>query len=505
MDDLKGNDNRISSKNIHAFIIPLVVGIIFFCFVLLFYPFRERLQFDYDEGINLIVSMLIKSGYPLYEQVSSDQPALFAYLLAAMINLVGINLTISRILILIFSSVLVWACAQFLQLVWGSIHSVLMLFLIILLPFYMQLSVSIMFGLPAIAMAILSLLALILWHLSKKNLWLILSAIALGISIHIKLFTAFLVPIFLIGISTTQINYSRGQRFSIKWFKPAIIWGISFSVFSITLGLSFFNSESFSSIVQPHYNSSTTDSLRDFHNTINYHLLNIREFVILALIGVLITIKKRNWLTIYPISWFIIGYLLLNSYSPVWYHQQLLVTVPITMLAAVAAGEAINWTVKLFHSKEFINLNNLLYFFALLGLILVVINFSSDFLKQIYPREQIKRSSLIAPKHQMDVLRAMRDYADYTNWIVTDMPIYAALLRKPVPPDLATFTLKRLATKALTEEEVISSVKVYKPEQVLLTRFNLPKLEIQLMKNYSLILEKRDYRLYVRNDIYVPK
>jgi len=489
-------------SNTITIITPLVVALVFFCFVLLFFPFRDKLQFDYDEGINLITGFMIKNGYPLYSQVSSDQPALLPYLIAAIMNIVGVNITASRILILMFSTLLVWSCAQILQLLYGSIHSILLLALIILLPFYMRLSVSIMQGLPALAMATISFLLLILWHLSNKSTWLILSGLALAISIHIKLFTGFLAPIFIIGIFITQFVHLQDHRFSINLFQPVIIWGLSFLVLSIALALILIGPNNIMAIIRPHFTSRSVESLKEYHNTIQYHLNGITSIIILGAIGVLISIINRNWWILYPTSWFIVAYLSLNYYSPVWYHQQLLVTVPLIILAAVAAGEGIRWLVQIPQTREFININSFLNFIAIISLIAVIINSYPGFMNQIHFDIEFKRSSLEAPKHQMDILWNMREFAEKTEWIVTDMPLYAVLLRKPVPPNLAFFTLKLLATNELTEDEIINTVQVYKPEQVLITRFNLPNLENYLMQDYYIIQKKRGYHLYIRNDIY---
>ncbi len=63
------------------FLIPIVVALIFTFVTFSYYPFREKLQFDTDEGLNLMRSMLVVMGHPLYSEVSSDQPPLFTLIL----------------------------------------------------------------------------------------------------------------------------------------------------------------------------------------------------------------------------------------------------------------------------------------------------------------------------------------------------------------------------------------------------------------------------------------
>src|SRR3972149_4202628 len=59
--------------------IPFLIAIVFIAVIYLYFPFRNRLQFDEDEGINLMKASLIMKGYQLFEQIWSDQPPLLTY------------------------------------------------------------------------------------------------------------------------------------------------------------------------------------------------------------------------------------------------------------------------------------------------------------------------------------------------------------------------------------------------------------------------------------------
>jgi hypothetical protein len=95
----------------------------------------------------------------------------------------------------------------------------------------------------------------------------------------------------------------------------------------------------------------------------------------------------------------------------------------------------------------------------------------------------------------------MNEHIDQTNWIMTDMPMYAFRVHRPVPPALATFSSKRLATGALTDKEILAAMRAYQPEQVLMARFEIPALEEYLQKNYTLILSVEYFRLFLRKDL----
>jgi hypothetical protein len=99
------------------------------------------------------------------------------------------------------------------------------------------------------------------------------------------------------------------------------------------------------------------------------------------------------------------------------------------------------------------------------------------------------------------MLEVMREYEDVTNTLITDRPMLAVWLGKPVPPYLAAATGKRITTGELSEHDIISAIRRYRPEQVALGRFELPAVDAYLQQNYTLVYKLTDHRLYVRGDL----
>ena len=87
-------------------LLPILLALLFFVFTFSYYPFREKLQFDSDEGLNLMRSMLVAKGYPLYGEVSSDQPPLFNHLLAIVFRVTGFEVNPARVFVLLFAALL---------------------------------------------------------------------------------------------------------------------------------------------------------------------------------------------------------------------------------------------------------------------------------------------------------------------------------------------------------------------------------------------------------------
>ena len=483
------------------FLLPIVIALIFLAFTFSYYPFRERIQFDSDEGLNLMRSMLVVLGHPLYSQVSSDQPPLFTQILALLLRLVGFEVNPARLLVLLFSTLLVWSCIQFLQVTWGKLAAVLFLPLVVMVPRYLELSVSVMIGVPSIALASVAVLFLTFWHQTKRNLWLILSGVALALSMLIKLFTGFLVPLFLAGILAAAYFDRKEDGFSWKMLKPALIWGLSFAATGVLLGFVLVGPQNVWMIIFPPLAAPATADFQDPSYTINNHLRAAVPLLFLGLLGAGVAIYRKNWLTLYPLAWSVLAYAFLRFYSPVFYHHQLLITVPIAMMAAAAVGDGILSLVRLRALSDLIRFRTLLGVGAFVGFALVSIHYVPLLDKELMNHPRITDFTLKATPGKLRVLRVMGEYVDQTNWIMTDAPMYAFRVQRPVPPSLATFSSKRLATGSLTQEDILSAMREYHPEQVLMARFEIPPLEEYLKENYTLIVSVEYFRLFIRNDL----
>jgi hypothetical protein len=397
----------------------------------------------------------------------------------------------ARLFVLFFSALLVWSAAQFLQLTWGKLSAILFLPLVIMLPEYLRLSTSVMIGVPSIALAAVSMLFLVLWHQKKNSLWLVLSGFSLALSVLIKLFTGFLVPIFLIGMTISAYQEHRGEGLSWSMLRPALIWSAGFAGLALLLGLVLIGPQNLGSIIVPHMAAPTTESLEGPGYTMNIRLQAAVPLLLLGLLGAVI----------YPLSWAALAYVLFSFYSPVFYHHQLLVTIPVTIMAAAAVGDGIRSLFALRRSADLIRLRTLFGAVALIGFVLVALNYFPGLDRELMNRPRLTDFTLRATAGKLKVIRTMNEYADRTHWIMTDMPMYAFRVHRPVPPSVATFSSKRLATGSLTEEDILEAMREYRPEQVLMARFFIPGLEEYLEENYTLILSAEFFRLFIRNDL----
>ncbi len=200
-----------SSRLLRELFYQVALPLIFAAIILFFFPHRARFEFSSDEGVNLMKSMLMSKGYHLYGEIWSDQPPLFSYVLMNVVRMTGNNIAPARLLVLVFSCALLWAAIQFLRLSWGDGPALIGAILFFFLPRYLFLSFAVMIGLPAISLAMVSLLFLAYWHYRRKWVWLVLSAIFLALSVLIKLFTGLLAPIFVAGLLLHEFQAREGK------------------------------------------------------------------------------------------------------------------------------------------------------------------------------------------------------------------------------------------------------------------------------------------------------
>lgn len=478
------------------FAIP--VGFIFI--MILLYPHVDSFEFDTDEGINIMKALLLSKGYPLYREIWSDQPPLFTYALAVAFRIFGFDVDVARFLVLMLSALLLAGVWQFLQTVGGRAYAIVGCLLTIVLPYYMRLSISSMIGLPAISFAVISLALLANWHTRRTYGWLVLSAVALSISIFTKVFTAFLCPVFVLGIVGAELFRKESGRWQKKLW-PGILWAVTFVTASGTILLLTIDVSYIPQLFVTHIAARTVPDMQNF--TLQRLMQNVYSLIFLALLGGLLMIRKKQWLALYPLVWFASAYVVLINHIPVWSHQQLLITIPAIILAACGVGEVVRWMPHLGSKRKLIGIRGFVAAIAFAGIIIFVSDripgISDQFSRK--PSYAVQHGELPLPGYQDRILSKMIQYAPITTWVVTDSPMYAFRAGLPVPPGLAAISWKRIKTGKLTEAEVLDTIRVRNPEQVLFTRFRWFPIEQYLREHYRIIFSESGKQLYLRNDV----
>jgi hypothetical protein len=482
-------------------ILPLIMPLFLLGLVFLFFPSRERFLFDIDEGTQLMWANLANNGYSLYDQIWIDHPPLFTNILQIGFNLLGFKVGVGRYLVLLFSCVTIWGIFQYLLIVFGKKHAISGTILILLLPHYLRLSVSIMQAIPNICLAILSLLTLIKWHKTQRFFWLIISAIFLSLSIFIKLFTLFFAPIFIIGIFVDCYTQTKKQKLRLRAFFPVFLWTIVLATILIIAGYVFIGIDNLDKVLGIHL-MATSSANRQFINfKLFEHLRNSTPFLILGILGAIIILQERRWLALYPLAWMLSTFIFLNFLSPVYYHYIILITIPAAILGTIPFYKTIVHGIEFFKALQKNSLTkSTIQILSVIGIVLLFIKVPEGFSVLEWP-PSLTGSGLGLRTNELRFLNLISNYAPETNWIVTDRPMFAARARLLVPPELAAVGEKRIKTGLLSEDDIINIIEQYNPEQIFLGRYSLKIVETHIAGNYHVIHSFNSMKLYLRNDL----
>ena len=468
------------------FLIPLL----FLMLMLALYPAIERFEFDSDEGLNLIKGQLIAGGHELYSTTWSDQPPLFSQCLALLYRFAGARVDLARFLVLFSSAVLLGSVWSIAVSAGGMSTGIATVLLLLTLPDYVVLSMSVMVGLPALSLASVSLAFLMAWHRHGRRRWLAVSGIALGLSVLTKLFTAILLPIILIGV----ILGARGRGFRSGW-RPAVVWVGCFSVVVVGLSILWSVPEHLSQLIAPHYTSQDLDVYRA--DTVFRWIAESSSLLVLALVGGGYQMMRRRWIYLYPLGWMLLGLALLLDHHPVRYHHRLLYTVPAIILAGSLvppmARAAIGWT----SGGTLVARRKVGWLAVLVGVMLVGIQHWPAFVGTF---SRTANGGRIPDSVQFDVVEAMREHAGPGDVVVTDRLMYAFRAGLNVPPHLAVISSKRLRTGALTGSDVLEFISRERPAVVLFERFKWESVIPWLDENYDSLASGNGPVLYLRRE-----
>ncbi|MCK5492895.1 MAG: glycosyltransferase family 39 protein, partial [Candidatus Omnitrophica bacterium] len=308
--------------------LPLLFILIFFTIVFFTTPIKQTFEYNPDEGINLIKTSLFQNGFSLYKEIWNDQPPLFTLILSFWLKIFGQSAYSARILILIFSSILLWALYQIIRIRQGHICAFIAITFLTSSTDYIPLSTSIMIGIPSLCLALLSILCVVSYAKNQSNYLMILSGAFMGLSLQTKFFSAFLIPIILLEIIQNKQLYLKKK----KILSSIGLWLISLSVVYFFITLIFFNFEPqlfIKNLLQPHLLKSVFTEFK--YSFLSKLILPFNDFVIIifALTAPFLIEKQKKRQLFFPFLWLSFAFIILFIHRPVWRHHYLLISIPL--------------------------------------------------------------------------------------------------------------------------------------------------------------------------------
>ncbi|MEC4816644.1 MAG: glycosyltransferase family 39 protein, partial [Scytonema sp. PMC 1069.18] len=471
---------KLKNLFFHLLSIFLIAG---FILAIRFKPITTTFEFDYDEGLNLIKTLLYSKGLSLYTQIWNDQPPLFTVILSYWFRVFGQSVVAARFLILLFSATLLWCFYQIVRRDLGTIPAVLATLLLFSSWVYIRLSMSVMIGIPSIALAMLSIYFLRLYKENHQKYLMILSGIFLAISLQTKLFTSFLAPLMFFDIFNWRwreicLNQKQGrdQYCSVErkqetgflgetrflrpgrdWFYTLVCWLGSFGIIYIVVGLLFQQFFHYDQIVQSHLEQPIRKGELFFNNIgyVSYILAQDYDYIFLGCVGFLVVLFKKLRSGLFPLSWFVASAFILLNHKPIWYHYYLLLSIPTCWLAAYGIAFLLDSIPKGLKSWNI----KMLICPCVVVILFIVLAIATP------------TSPKGTPPKDLEVSKLIFKYKNSTQWVFTDRPMYAFNADLRVPPEIAVMSYKRLNSGNLTSKELLAVLQNYHPEQIVLDRW----------------------------------
>lgn len=489
-------------RNWLKFFLQFSVPALFLILITLFFPLEEMFSFSFDEGLNLMKASLVDEGYQLYSEIWSDQPPVFTWMLSSLFKIFGKDVLVARSLVLLFSLILIWSAYRFIEKVWGSGPALFAALGIIFLPRYFLLSMSVMIGLPAIALALLGLVFILDWHENRSYWKLVFSAILLALSVMIKFFTGFIPLMIVTGLLIGELKEFREKKNWFRLIKPSFIWGIVF--LAVFLFIAFFGVglDNFLQLISPHIAASQSE----IFNSQEYSLIwNLREYwllILVSFVGAIYAYREKKPQMGYLFAWIWIAFVSLLNHSPVWDHHLIIITIPAVMMISIIVYDLFESSLQMLKSHSNRGFNDLLRVGAFVGIFFMIFSLRlPETIRLLSPFSNLAVENFSLRPNEQKVMNRLERYAPSVDWIVTDLPMYAFQAGLVTPPEIAVLSEKRFATDHAVEEVLDAVIEQYQPEMILFGRRQYEDLEVKISEDYRLILSDDIFRLYLSREI----
>jgi Dolichyl-phosphate-mannose-protein mannosyltransferase len=482
-----------------SWVLNLAVPLLFFICVYGLMPVADTIQFDPDEGIELAKVMLYRQGYTLYEQIWNDQPPLLTILLAKWLGVFGNSIVAARLLILGFAALLVGAFHCTLRLSVQPFYALVGTLGLCLTFGFVRLSVSVMRGLPALALAMLAICWLCLAQTQRcagslqfRPLWpwVAASGICFGLSLQIKFVTLLLLPA-LLG-QLFQQDEPKPER--IKGDRPHSITIIG--LWSLACGLSFliigllthaFHPEQ---LIETHLNASTQVHLQREPSWLRLlmFLAQDLDYTLLAGLGIWLLLHRKITAPHLPLYWLVTVLIALSFHQPLWDHYSLMVLIPVVWLATYGLAYSIPKLQPLRWPPPSLQWSRPTFNTLSAGLIALAIALVPV---KLGINAVVNHQLVQISRQQAPVIQALMAFQPQTRWLFTDLPIASFYTQLKVPPELAVFSTKRIESGNLSHDVLLKILQTYQPEQVLLGRYPTiqtalqPYLEAHYVQQYK--------------------
>jgi hypothetical protein len=426
----------------------------------------------YDEAGYIAVPWMVKAGHSLYTEVYSPSPPFFTLSIVAAFKIWGNSIEIARAVIVAYSALGLLAAALLAREVSGRVAGLAAVLLLFFSPEYFRLSRVTMSEVPAVSLALTSLLAsLVYWRRGRKG-WLILSGLTLAASLLVKLVTLFALPLPILAVVLRHFyplspGAGRSMAERVKWMAlDSAVWAASFCLPILLCLLIYDPRAMYEQAVALHWQG------REFH-PVDYgrrgprilgYLWQDRGLLMLALGGSLSCWLRRSRQALPVVAWFLLGTVMMVNQAPLTAHHMLPMVPPLAILAGVMVQESWDsWRalIKRRHWRGAI--------LPAVGVGLVAFYLVNWPAVAELNWEEVARTN--APEGLVeDAISLLKQVTAPGDFVISDDPLIVLLAGRNIPPTLTGADWRRLNVGYLTAEQLVVLSEQYDASAIVFWR-----------------------------------
>jgi hypothetical protein len=454
-------------------------------------PWWSIYEFHLDEGINLIKGALVANGYRLYDQIWDDQPPVLTLILAAIHLSFPFNVAVPRAIILATATMLLWSLFRIIRRSDGVLAAWIAVAALLTSSLFLKLSVSVMIGLPAIALAVCAIDQAMLGASEQKSQRYLLSGLLFGLSLQIKMFTALMLPSLICAVLCVPKASVRTPRQRAR--DVTLTLGVALATF-LTIAI-VMREPLLAQLFVPHLipEQVVAAYYSQYHGWAYLGGLLAQQPILLVLgaAGTVATLLRPYDLyraRSIPFLWLCISLITFANHKPVFEHHLPMILVPLAWLGGSAVQMSVSWLATIGAGRW---QRNSLAFAVVAILITAAAWRAPSFRNAIVPEDPVASA-----------MAEVRTDPTAEPWVVTDSPMDAYRAGMLVPPELAVFSAKRWVNGYLSTTLIISVIRERRPSQVMFRRLPVDaELERFLNNSFYVRMIWSAKPHYVRNDL----
>ena len=416
-----------------------------------------KLSEIYDEGVYWESLRAMSAGHRLYQQIFFSQPPLFLLSIYPFYELLGSTITSARAGVATLSLLGLPGAYLMGKALAGRAAGILAMILLLVTPMYLAQAQALEAEGPATAFLFLTVGSALMWwkHPTGRRgmAFAVLCAVTLSMGIFIKLLdVTAVIPILLVVLAriwNIRHETSPGVLNSLLPIAAAIVAAVITTLIILAPFLGSMDAL-VQQVVMFHLAAAKTMVGSEFgvgnvQKLAHFFVAN-RALSMLALIGVTITLMRRDWHIVPLLAWFLTNLILLITQVPLWARHPIILIPP--LIAFVALG--LQGLPEIPMRRPIAWQQRAALLMGLLALATIINSFRHDY----YHYQDLRTQTAGTDQWMTQVAADIERVTTPDQWIITDTQFVAALANRDTPPWLVDTSVTRVLSGYLTSQEL---------------------------------------------------